>query len=199
MHDTAMFHGTQFINSYYRDVINNNNKNTAVLLEIGVGSDSLFKRVTKGLPIEYCAVDQLHSNDPAVTYRLPADDASVDMVISSSCLEHDEFFWITYLEIMRVLKPHGLFYLNAPSNGPYHRYPVDCWRFYPDSAQALARWGQKNNIPCVALESFTGTPKHDVWEDYVAVILKDEKFANTYSKRISTDLPDQVKNLKLFS
>ena len=30
-----------------------------------------------------------------------------------------------------------LFYLNAPSNGEFHRYPVDCWRFYPDAGGAL--------------------------------------------------------------
>jgi SAM-dependent methyltransferase len=74
---------------------------------------------------------------PAGSYKLPFADGSVDVVLSSSCFEHSEFFWLLFLEILRVLRPEGLFYLNAPSNGPFHRYPVDCWRFYPDSGNAL--------------------------------------------------------------
>ena len=27
-----------------------------------------------------------------------------------------------------------------PSSGHEHRYPVDCWRYYPDGVTALARW-----------------------------------------------------------
>lgn len=26
-----------------------------------------------------------------------------------------------------------------PSSGPEHRYPVDCWRFYPDGMRAFAK------------------------------------------------------------
>ncbi|MDO9191143.1 MAG: methyltransferase type 11, partial [Sulfurimicrobium sp.] len=29
----------------------------------------------------------------------------------------------------------------APSRGPEHRYPVDCWRYYPDGYAALAKYG----------------------------------------------------------
>jgi hypothetical protein len=61
-----------------------------------------------------------------------------------------------FIEIQRVLKPEGLFYLNAPSNGTYHRYPVDCWRFYPDSGVALSHWGQKNGYNTQLIESFVG-------------------------------------------
>ena len=69
-------------------------------------------------------------------------DASVDVVACSQVLEHTEFFWITILEIGRVLKPNGLAFIVAPGAGPLHRYPVDCWRFYDDGLPALARWGE---------------------------------------------------------
>ena len=36
-----------------------------------------------------------------------------------------------------MLRPAGLFYLNAPSNGDFHRYPVDCWRIMPDGMRYL--------------------------------------------------------------
>ena len=54
---------------------------------------------------------------------------------------HIEFFWLTWLEMARILKPGGLIFLVAPSRGPEHRYPQDCWRFYPDGYRALASFG----------------------------------------------------------
>jgi hypothetical protein len=44
------------------------------------------------------------------------------------------------LEIARVLKPEGLCCIIAPSSGPVHRFPIDCWRFYPDGLRAVARY-----------------------------------------------------------
>ena len=37
-------------------------------------------------------------------YRIPLPDASVDIVLSGQMLEHNEFFWLTFLEMSRVLK-----------------------------------------------------------------------------------------------
>ncbi len=72
-------------------------------------------------------------------YRLPIEDGSVDIIISGQMLEHCEFFWLTFAEMVRVLAPGGFIFLIAPSAGPEHRYPVDCYRFYPDAYRALAR------------------------------------------------------------
>lgn len=36
--------------------------------------------------------------------------------------------------------PDGHLFLIAPSAGPIHRYPVDCYRYYLDSYRALARF-----------------------------------------------------------
>lgn len=66
-------------------------------------------------------------------------DASVDVLVSGQTLEHIEFPWLTLAEIARVLRPGGLACLIAPASGPEHRYPVDCWRIYPDGMRALAR------------------------------------------------------------
>ena len=68
--------------------------------------------------------------DPYSWKEIESD--SVDVLISGQALEHIEFFWITFQEIARVLKPGGLCCIIAPSSGHEHRYPVDCWRFYPD-------------------------------------------------------------------
>jgi SAM-dependent methyltransferase len=73
-------------------------------------------------------------------YHLPFDDNSVDLVLSGQMLEHCPHFWLVFNEIFRILKPNGMAFIIAPSSGPVHRYPVDCYRFYPDSYQALAEW-----------------------------------------------------------
>src|SRR5262249_33431644 len=67
---------------------------------------------------------------------------SVDLVISGQAFEHIDYFWITFLDMVRVLKPNGKIFLIAPSRGPEHQYPVDCWRFYPDGYRALARFAK---------------------------------------------------------
>lgn len=51
--------------------------------------------------------------------RIAVRVITCDVVVSSSCVEHVEFFWLMFNEVMRVLKPDGLFYLNAPSNGEF--------------------------------------------------------------------------------
>src|SRR3546814_4044367 len=103
---------------------------------------------------------------------------------SSSCMEHSEFFWVLFLEMLRIVKPSGLIYLNVPSNGSFHRYPVDCWRFYPDSGSALAKWGKHNGYPVALLESFIGRQDGGPWNDAVAVFVRDEAFAKDYPARM---------------
>ena len=67
-------------------------------------------------------------------------DASFDVVVSGQAFEHIEWPWLTIMEIARVLKPAGLAAITAPSGGHVHRYPTDCWRYYPDGLPALAKY-----------------------------------------------------------
>jgi len=113
---------------------------------------------------------------------------SVDVIVSSSCFEHSEFFWLLFNEALRILKPAGLLYINVPSNGEFHRFPVDCWRFYPDSGVALQNWGKRSGYDCALLESFVGVRKNDIWNDFIAVFLKDEKNVLQHTNRIQNDL-----------
>ena len=118
-------------------------------------------------------------------YKLPFDDGEADAVVSSSCFEHSEMFWLVFLEVMRVLKPEGIFYLNAPSNGMFHRYPVDCWRFYPDAGNALVTWAKRNGYDPMLLESFTAAQTvMEQWNDFVAVFIKDRRQAGKHPRRM---------------
>jgi SAM-dependent methyltransferase len=76
----------------------------------------------------------------AQALSVPNSSRSADLVISGQSFEHMEFFWLAWLEMCRIVRPGGLIFLLAPSRGPEHRYPVDCWRFYPDGFRALAKW-----------------------------------------------------------
>ncbi len=92
--------------------------------------------------------------------------------------------------MLRILKQRGLLYLIVPSNGSFHRYPVDCWRFYPNSASALVRWAKRSGYDPLLLESFTGRKGDtgnryaDDWNDFVAVFLKDAVALPTATRRI---------------
>lgn len=73
----------------------------------------------------------------------PFPDGHFDLVVTSSCFEHDPLFWLTVREMARVTKLGGFVYNNAPSHGHYHAYPGDNYRFYYDAPAALAFWSGK--------------------------------------------------------
>jgi SAM-dependent methyltransferase len=79
---------------------------------------------------------QLALQDP----YLPPEREPIDIVISRQMLEHCEFFWLALQEMVSTLRPGGFIFLIAPSSGAEHRYPVDCYRFYPNAYRALARY-----------------------------------------------------------
>ena len=107
---------------------------------------------------------------------VPFKDNFFDVVVSSSCFEHDDFFWLTFLEMCRLVKPGGYIYINAPSNGPYHGYPTDNWRFYLDSWKALQKWAIKNNYNIELVEHYINKENIESdpvqWEDSVGIFKK---------------------------
>lgn len=48
-------------------------------------------------------------------YRLPLPSHSADVIVSGQTFEHIQYFWLTWLEMARVLKPGGMIFLLAPS------------------------------------------------------------------------------------
>ena len=73
-------------------------------------------------------------------YKWEFKDEEFDVVISGQTLEHVEFFWLTLKEMDRVLKKGGRCCIVVPRIIQEHRFPVDCYRFYPDGMRALAKW-----------------------------------------------------------
>lgn len=97
--------------------------------------------------------------------------SSADVVVSSSCFEHEAHFWKLFSELVDLLKPGGLLWIDAPSTGPSH-WGLDCWRFLPDAWASLASWDHRVRL----LESFAGkdAARHggfasETWNDSVGI------------------------------
>jgi SAM-dependent methyltransferase len=199
MHPTAKHNCNHFFDTYAAAFQGPRTK----IIEIGSQDVNGSLRDCCPAAFEYVGVDFVSGKGVDVIledpYRLPFETDSNDIVISSSCFEHSEMFWVLFLEIMRILRPDGLFYLNVPSNGDFHRYPVDCWRFYPDSGRALVTWAKRNGMNPALLESYTSVQADDIWNDYVAVYVKDENHAPKHPRRILAGKKDCNNGLTLGS
>jgi SAM-dependent methyltransferase len=105
-------------------------------------------------------------------HSFPFISEAFNIIVSTSCFEHDEFFWLTFSEMARVVKTRGFIYISVPVQGPVHRHPIDAWRFYPDAGKALARWAQRRDYKIELVESFILPKNGDIWTDFVAVFSK---------------------------
>ena len=165
MHDSAMWWATQFLKNYsiagkilevgscnvnggLRDICPEGSEWVGVDLEEGPGVDIVL-------------------TDP---HKLPFEDNSFDVILSSSVFEHTEFFWELFKEKCRCVKPGGYIYINAPSSGEYHPYPTDSWRFYRDAAFSLEKWAQHCGYPAKTLHASVDSDTR--YCDFVAIYMK---------------------------
>ena len=138
--------------------------------------------------MNYISVDlEEHSSVDIVVKpgeKLPFDDQSIDLIVSTSCFEHDPLFWMTFKEMCRIVKLGGFIYVSAPTNGAYHCHPGDNWRFYSDAGQALAYWSgvqiyNEPIFPVKVIETFHILPIHDMWIDFICIWQRvDERETN---------------------
>lgn len=170
MHDTAMMLGAKFFELY--------SKGDPGVLDVGSMDVNGTLRDVGPRTARWTGVDVCAGKGVDVVFdpekKLPFGDDEFDLVVSSSCLEHDPMFWMTFAEMMRVLEPGGFCYLNVPSNGKYHAHPFDCWRFYPDSGLALAKWARFVGMKVDLVESFVANRRQFEWNDQVMIFAKGE-------------------------
>jgi hypothetical protein len=169
MHFTSLISGESFSETY--------GKEGYIVVDIG-GKDvnGSLRKFFEERGMKYICVDiEEHPSVDVVikpSDKLPFENGSVDLIVSTSCFEHDPCFWLTFKEMSRIVKKY--IYINAPTNGYYHGYPGDNWRFYSSAGQALAYWsGIKFNgeelFPMKVVETFHIMPKNDIWMDFVCV------------------------------
>lgn len=139
-----------------------------------IGAEHLTYRTHFDDPAwHYCGVDIVEGRnvdivlaDPYRWSEIPS--GSVDLFVSGQAFEHIEYFWVTMFEVVRVLRPGAITALIAPSSGHEHRFPVDCWRFYPDGMTALAEYTQ-----CEVVDTFADWGNGE-WGDAILVLRKPE-------------------------
>lgn len=170
MHDTSLSIGTKFLANYL----------SAGDTVVEIGSMDVNGSLRGHCPegVFYFGIDIEHGKSVDMIVQegapLPLREGFCDALISSSQLEHDYNFWKTFLEFCRVTKKGGFIYINAPSNGNFHSYPIDAWRFYPDAGRSLVKWAAASGTTLTLVESFTAIRQKDVWNDFVAVFMVGE-------------------------
>jgi SAM-dependent methyltransferase len=167
MHPIAYEFATQFYNTFCRALTD-----TSTVVDFGSYD---VNGTLKGIFAKhrYIGIDMSEGPNVDVVCEndsTPFESNSVDVVVSSSCFEHDECFWMTFLEMCRIVKPGGYIYINAPSAGEYHGHPGDCWRFYKDSWSALAKWATKQGYSIELVYSHLSD--RDTWKDNIGIFKK---------------------------
>lgn len=141
MHTSAMLRMKWFVENYI--------PKDSLVRVLDVGScdvNGSFKSLFNNYKAEYVGLDM--SPGKNVTY-VPKDayswdeleDESFDFIISGNAFEHIEFPWLTIREMYKKLRHKGFACILVPFSLGEHRYPVDCYRYFPDGMRALAKWG----------------------------------------------------------
>ncbi len=167
MHNSALRIGGKFLENYWHEKM-------STILEIGSYDVNGSLRVKQPEGSSWVGVDI--EAGPGVDQvvelgkPLPFPENSFDIIIATSVFEHDPSFWKTLSDMARLVKENGHIFITAPSNGMVHRFPLDCFRFYPDASMSFL------NIICDVkpganlAESFIGDQDHEgVWNDFVAI------------------------------
>lgn len=203
MHDTAFDIGRQFFETYLAG------RPSALILDIGAQNINGSLRECAPAGSKYIGIDLVPGDGVDIVlnerYSFPFASEHFDAVVSSSCFEHDQMFWLTFLEATRVIKTGGYIYINAPTNGNYHSHPYDNWRFYPDAGLALVEWARHNDQKLTLMESFIARRQGDVWNDCVMVFRKGptpelptagrivDRFPDSYNiRRCATEPPENM-------
>jgi SAM-dependent methyltransferase len=132
-----------------------------------------YRPIIQALGMTYVGLDVAPGPNVDVVatepYTFPLADNGFDLVISGQAFEHIEFPWLTITEVARVMKPGGVAIIIAPSSGPEHRYPQDCWRFYKDGMVAFAKWAK---LECLHSSTNWLETRQFMWGDTIGIFWK---------------------------
>lgn len=165
MHSSSMLRMKWFLDNY-KEYFPRSGKKIRVL-DLGSYNVNGCYRTLMDEEWEYVGIDI--ENGPNVDVMLEdaynwesIESNSYDVVISGQALEHVEWPWMSMRELTRVLKPDGIMCIIVPHTAREHKYPYDCWRFYPDGLPALAKWCDLELLH----SSVAGVPDYFVSEDW---------------------------------
>jgi len=177
MHQSSLAHMLTFRRKY----LDKRKNEELLILDLGsLDVNGSYREYFHNSPWKYRGMDTVPGKNVDVVLENPyrwkeIRSNSADVLISGQAFEHIEFFWITMLEVARALKPGGLCCIIAPSGGPEHRYPVDCWRFFPDGFAALAHFARLHLLEVSTNKgevSENVTDDSSTWSDTILVCRK---------------------------
>lgn len=176
MHNSSIVNMRYFIEKYCK------HGGGASVLDVGCqeveGQENTSYKRLFPRDIHYTGCDMVAGTNVDIILKSPYSWDNIrpgqyQYVVSGQMLEHVEFPWLTFLEIARVLRRGGLCYVIAPSGGPMHNFPLDCYRYYPDGLAALAHYAHFEVV-----EVFTNYDKNlypymdENWKDTVLIARK---------------------------
>ena len=193
MHQSSYMNMKQFVTS---DFSNLDKKRKLKVLDVGsLDVNGSYRNLFDSNHWDYIGLDAEPGKNVNIVPKDPYDWKEVesntfDLVISGQALEHIEFPWKTFENIERVLKSNASCCIIAPSCGPEHKHPVDCWRFYPDGMRALCKHA---NLECLSIginKQVTEDNSFELWKDLVLVARK---------KKISLPRKSNIENQKVLA
>ena len=167
MHKSAYKHAENLYNKYCKENIKNKIVIDIGSLDVNGTVNPIFKDAKQYVGIDQCAGKNVDIE--ASSHSIPLEDQHCDITMSSSCFEHDDMFWVSFLEMCRITKRGGYIYVQAPSDGKYHAHPVDNWRFYKDSWDALRKWAKLNDYNLELIEGFVDEKTDGHWHDSIGI------------------------------
>lgn len=133
MHDNTLLLFKKYAQSYFQPnmrVLEVGPDGPPSTLERTVGDGSLLWE-TAGFeetpPVTYVGTE----------YSYPIGAGAADIVVAANVMEHVRKPWLWIKELARICKPGGYVITINPVSWPYHEYPIDCWRAYPEGMKGL--------------------------------------------------------------
>ena len=168
MHNSAMKRMEWFVNNYIVPKAKAMTENDEVLKVMDLGSydvNGSYKKLFTSIPnVKYIGVDVTPGpnvdavlDDPYDWYNLPLL-RNIDFIISGNAFEHIRFPWLTIEQIYYALEYGGICCILTPFSHGEHKYPVDCYRYFPDGMIALAEYAGLDVISCTT----GGVPEHSL-------------------------------------
>lgn len=134
MHNNTLLLFNKYAKSYFKPnsrVIEVGPDGPPSSLQQSVGDSSIQWEsvgLDAGAALTYAVTDE---------YSYPLDSDIADIVVAANVMEHVRKPWVWIRELARICKPGGYVITINPVSWPFHEYPVDCWRAYPDGMKAL--------------------------------------------------------------
>ena len=125
--ESTIYHGE--IVKWARDI----NPRPKKTLLVGDNKDTA-KRLQKILQVEFICTTGLSNVDYTWNFEeSPPEMGQYDLIISQAILEHLLSPYKHVCDLVSILNPDGFLIIHTVCPGfPYHRYPIDTCRFYPD-------------------------------------------------------------------